>query len=109
MSRRVNVRCLRAQHSQTAYCRTLKALFVVHEEKELRNRQSRVFLTSQDAGQVDHSHLKPLVDQFQRDPHQQLHHQVAHNVLHTGHRDQSNNDKLSQLHRYPYTDRQWIK
>lgn len=37
----------------------------------------------QDAGQVNHSHFKAFVNQLQRDAQQQLHHQVAHDVLHT--------------------------
>lgn len=41
-------------------------------------------LTCQDACQVNHSHFEAFVDQFQRDAQQQLHHQVAHDVLHTG-------------------------
>lgn len=38
--------------------------------------------TCQDACHVDHAHFKAFVDQLQRDAQQQLHHQVAQDVLH---------------------------
>lgn len=40
-------------------------------------------LTRQDACQINHPHFKSFVDQFQRDSQQQLHQQVAHDVLYS--------------------------
>lgn len=42
-------------------------------------------LTCQDACQIHHPHFESFVDQFQRDSQQQLHQQVAHDVLHPEH------------------------
>lgn len=39
--------------------------------------------TRQDACQIHHPHFKAFVDQFQRDSQQQLHQQVAHDVLYS--------------------------
>lgn len=39
--------------------------------------------TRQDACQINHPHFKSFVDQFQRDSQQQLHQQVAHDVLYS--------------------------
>ncbi len=62
----------------------LKLPTVLHLLYLVKKTNKHVTLTCQDACQVNHSHLKAFVDQFQRDAQQQLHHQVAHDVLHTG-------------------------
>ncbi len=54
-----------------------------------------VMLTSEDACQVNHSHFKSFVNQFQRDSKQQLHHQVAYNVLYTGEPDVEKKQNIS--------------
>lgn len=45
-------------------------------------KKQQAILTCQDACQVNHSHFESLVHQLQRDAQQQLHQQVAHDVLH---------------------------
>lgn len=61
---------------ETALDRAGRATFTVSGNKTMKP-------TCQDACQVDHPHFKSFVDQFQRDSQQQLHQQVAHDVLHT--------------------------
>ena len=50
----------------------------------MRDRRRQVCPTCQDASEVNHSHFKPFMDQLQWDTQQQLNHQVAYYVLHTG-------------------------
>lgn len=77
-----------------SWLRTLRALFASLEEENLRDRQRQVFLTCHDASKVNHSHFKPFMDQFQRDAQQQLHHQVAHNMLHTRQAEEGNEQNI---------------
>lgn len=42
-----------------------------------------MFLTCQYTGKINHSNFKPFMNQLQWDTQQQLHHQVAQDVLHT--------------------------
>jgi len=60
-----------------------QSLFTCCWERGLRDKRKKVMLTCNHTGQVNHSHFKSFVDQFQGDTQQQLHQQVPHNVLHT--------------------------